>query len=70
MAATSCLEAWFNETMLLSLVDRSLVEGRLMGADETRVEFELIRFLDVEGEEMQFGERLEGNPQYMFVPWA
>ena len=40
------LEAWFNETMLVYFVGETVVEGRLMGADQTGLEFEFIGFVE------------------------
>jgi hypothetical protein len=69
MADYPALEAWFNETMLVYFVGETVVEGRLMGADQTGLEFEFIGFVEQTDEGLRRKERESEDPSYMFVPW-
>ncbi len=66
----SALEAWFNQTMRVHFEDGSALEGKLMGADEVGLEFEVIRFLNYTDEGFKPGESVEGDLQFVFVPWG
>jgi hypothetical protein len=69
MANFTALEAWFNETMLVHLVGGTIVEGRLMGADQVGLEFELVAQIEQTDEGLQRKERESQDPSFIFVPW-
>lgn len=65
----SVLESWFNRTMVLYWEAGDAVEGKLMGADDVGLEFEVVRLINVTREGSQLDDPVEGDPTFVFVPW-
>lgn len=70
MTESAALASWFNETMTVVFTDGTIMEGRLMGADEVGLEFEFLRNLRATDEGFVGKEPNRGDPAFFFAPWA
>jgi hypothetical protein len=55
--------------MFVYFTDGSLMEGRLMGADQVGLEFELIRYMRQPDEGLPGQEDMDDELKLVFVPW-